>query len=331
VIGALRRFRDHARELWPRGPLLPVLPFAAYALYSAARHDLRVEHLLIVCAVALLAYIGPRTKELLMGLYAFGLVGLLFDGMRPFQNLGLSEQRVLSCDLREVEARLFGWSEGGERFTLHDYFYVNHAPALDLVAAVPYATFILWCVAVSVFLYVRDRPAMRRFAWGFLLMNVAAFVTYHVVPAAPPWYIHQHGCAVDLSTRASEGPALARVDAMLGVPYFRGMYGKAASVFGALPSLHCAYPILVVIEGWRAFGPTMRAASITYAVAMVFSAVYLDHHWVLDALLGGAYAVGAAFVTRAVAAAFARESAAAAASEDDGEGEPASALASRRR
>lgn len=275
-----------------------IVPFLAYAGYEAARSDLRIEHLLLIAAVAALALIGPRTKELLLGLYPFALVGLLFDGMRPYQKLGLTESRVLVCDLRAVESSLFGWESGGERFTLHDFFYVHHVPALDLFCAIPYATFILWCVAGAVVLYVKDRPAMRRFAWGFFLLNATAFVTYHLLPAAPPWYFHTHGCAVDLATVASEGPALARVDAMLGVPYFHGMYSKASSVFGALPSLHCAYPLLLAIEGWRAFGPRMRAAAIAYWVAMMFSAVYLDHHWVIDALLGSLYAVGVAALVR---------------------------------
>lgn len=278
------------------------LPFVAYAGYSAARSDLRVEHVMLAGAVAALASIGPRTRELLRGLYPIALVGLLFDGMRPYQKLGLTEGRVLLCSLRDVESRVFGWETGGSRLTLHDWFREHHAAPLDVFCAIPYATFILWCVAGAVFLYVRDRPAMVRFTWGFFLLNVAAFATYHALPAAPPWYFHERGCVVDLTTRASEGPVLARVDQIVGFAYFRAMYAKASSVFGALPSLHCAYPFLLVIEGWRAFGPRMRAASIAYYLAMVFSAVYLDHHWVLDALLGTAYAIGAAGAMRLFAA-----------------------------
>ncbi len=279
-----------------------VVPFAVYAGYAAMRSELRIEHLLVLAVVVVLVVLGPRTKELLLGLYPFGLVGLLFDSMRPYQRVGLTESRVLLCDLRGVESRLFGWESGGERFTLHDFFREHHWVGLDLFCAVPYATFIFWCVAGAIFLYVKDRPAMRRFAWGWFLLNVAAFATYHLLPAAPPWYFHEHGCTVDLATKASEGPVLARVDALLGVGYFHGMYARASSVFGALPSLHCAYPLLLVIEGWRSFGPRMRAASIAYYLAMVFSAVYLDHHWVLDALMGSAYAVGVSVLLRYVEA-----------------------------
>jgi inositol phosphorylceramide synthase catalytic subunit len=224
------------------------------------------------------------------------LVFLLFDGNRPFQKVGLTAERVLLCDLRNLEARLFG--SGGS--TLHDYWVTHHTAALDVFCAIPYATFILWCVAGGIYLYVKDRPAMRRFMWSFLLLNVLGFATYHLLPAAPPWYFHQNGCVVDLAQKASEGPALARVDGYLGFAYFHGMYGKASSVFGALPSLHCAYPFLLVIEGWRVFGPKLRALTIAYYGVMVFSAVYLDHHWVLDALLGTFYAVVASGTMRLV-------------------------------
>ena len=276
----------------------PLAPFVAYAGYAAQRSDLRFDHLAVIAIVAALTFGGRWTKELLFGLYPLGLVFLLYDGMRPFQRLGLTEDRVLLCDLRALEARLFG--AGGS--TVHDYWQAHPSTVLDLFCAIPYATFILWCFAGAVVLYVRQRPLMKRFMWGFFLMNCAGFVTYHLLPAAPPWYFHAHGCVVDLAARASEGPALARVDALLGIGWFHGMYAKASSVFGALPSLHCAYPLLLVLIGWPAFGLGLRIATLGYWVAMMFSAVYLDHHWIIDAVLGDAFAV----VTAVVLGAFSR-------------------------
>lgn len=278
----------------------PALPFVGYALLSAARHDLRVEHFLFIGAVLALAYLGPRARELLRGLYPIALVGLLYDAMRPLENVGLDAARVHVCDVRAAEARLFGYTSGGERFTLHDYFRDHHVAAVDLLAAVPYATFILVCIATAIGLFVVDRPAMRRFTWAFFGLNLAGFVTYHAFPTAPPWYFHAHGCTVDLGAHASEGPALARVDALLGIAYFHGMYAKASSVFGAVPSLHCAYPLLVIIEGWKMFGRKLRVAAVGYWLLMIFAAVYLDHHWVIDALLGSTYAVLAALLLRAL-------------------------------
>ncbi|MBX3262806.1 MAG: inositol phosphorylceramide synthase [Labilithrix sp.] len=298
MIARLGALRDHVRRLWPRYPLAPLVPFVLYALVSTARGDLRPEHVGAVLLVLGLAYTNARTKSVLVAVYPIGLVGLLYDGMRPLQRLGLTPERVHVCDVRALEARLFGFEVDGATITLHDWFRVHHWPAIDLLAAFPYATFILVSFACAVFLALRDRPAMRRFTWAFFAMNVAGFVTYHLFPAAPPWYFHAHGCAVDLATRASEGPALMRVDAMLGVAYFHGMYAKASSVFGAIPSLHCAYPMLVVLEGWRSFGPRLRALAVAYWLLMVFASIYLDHHWLLDGILGSAYAVITSLVLR---------------------------------
>lgn len=273
-----------------RRALLSVVPFALYAGYVAVRGEARVDHVLLVALATALAVFGPRSRGLLAALYPFALVGLLYDGMRPFKDLGLERSRVLACDLRAFEGRLFGWREGGELRTVHDWFLVHHAPLADILAAVPYATFIVVTMAACLYLSRADHAAMRRLSWGFFLLNVLGFATYHVMPAAPPWYVHTHGCVVDLAARASEGPALARVDALLGIGYFHGMYARASSVFGALPSLHCAYPALVAIEGFRTFGPRLRIASLAYWLWMIASSVYLDHHWLVDGLLGSAYA-----------------------------------------
>ena len=188
----------------------------------------------------------------------------------------------------------------GQRVTFHDWFLAHPSPVLDGVCAIPYATFILVSIACAVWLYIRDYPRMLRFTWCFLALNVCGFVTYHLYPAAPPWYFHAHGCTVDVLARASEGPALARVDARLGLHYFAGMYGRSSSVFGAMPSLHCAYACIVALEGWAVYSRAWRAASVGFFVLMCFSAVYLDHHWVLDVLAGVLYALAVVGAARAV-------------------------------
>ncbi len=269
--------------------LIACLPFVVHAAWTAANHRFRLENgaeLLLVVA-ALLA--GPRLKKLLAGAYPLALVGLLYDSMKTIENVGVSADTVHLCDLRAREVALFGVTVNGQRGTFHDWLQAHSSPLLDRICAVPYATFIFVCIATAAWLYVRDYPRMVRFTWCFFALNVAGFVTYHLYPAAPPWYYHAHGCVIDVHAAASEGPNLARVDAWLGVPYFARMYGRATDVFGAMPSLHCAYACLVALEGWAVFRPPWRAASVGFFVLMCFSAVYLDHHWVLDAMAGITY------------------------------------------
>jgi inositol phosphorylceramide synthase catalytic subunit len=281
--------------------LLARLPFVAHPLWAAATHQFRAEHVVELLIVAFSLVAGPRIARLLAGGYPLGLVGVLYDAMRGIENLGVTPERVHLCDLRAREVALFGVDlGGGQRGSLHDWFQMHSSPLLDRLCAIPYGTFIFVCMGCAGFLYFRDYPRMVRFTWCFFALNIAGFVTYHLFPAAPPWYYHAHGCTIDVTAAASEGPNLARVDAWLGVPYFAHMYGRASDVFGAMPSLHCAYACLVMLEGFAVFRGAWRAASVAFFALMCFSAIYLDHHWVLDAIGGITYCALVVAVARLV-------------------------------
>jgi inositol phosphorylceramide synthase catalytic subunit len=267
------------------------LPFVAWTAGCLALGYGRWEHVALLLVVLLLAFGNAATKRLFLGLLPIGLLALVYDAMRWVKDVGVTAERIHVCDLRALDMRLASAMVLGERGSVHDWLQAHSSTALDLLFAVPYGTFLFVAVGFAVFLYVKDYDRMRRFGWAFLLTNLAGFVTYHLYPAAAPWYFHAHGCAVDLAAHASEGPNLARVDARLGVPYFHAFYGRSSDVFGAVPSLHVSYPMLILVFGWPVFRWPGRAFAITFLVSMCSAAVYLDHHWIIDVLLGLGYAL----------------------------------------
>jgi membrane-associated phospholipid phosphatase len=202
------------------------------------------------------------------------------------RTVGITTERVHLCDVRRIEAQLFG--RGGA--TLHDWLQPHAVLGLDLVAAVPYGTFLFVEIGFGVWLFTRSSEALVRFGWAFFAMNALAFITHHAYPTAAPWYYHAHGCTIDLATAATAGPNLLRVDAYLGTTYFHSLYARSSDIFGAMPSMHAAYPALMVIAGWRWLRTTGRVLAIAWAALMAFAAVYLDHHWVIDVLAGFLYA-----------------------------------------
>jgi membrane-associated phospholipid phosphatase len=275
-----------------------VAPFWAWAAICAGRRQLRWDQLAVAALATGLAYGPRRARRVYRAVAPIAAVGLLYDAMRLVKDVGVRRDTVHLRDLRRWELALFGVGTGRKRITLHDWFQKRRVPALDLLCAIPYATFLYVVVAYDLYLMRRDPPAQKRFAWGFLLLNVAGYATYHLYPAAPPWYFHKYGNAVKLSVLPDAGPNLKRVDAMLGVDYFRSFYSRGSDVFGAMPSLHAAYPMLMILEGWPLHGGWGRSALVLFYTSMCFSAVYLDHHWVLDVVAGSVYAVGGAAVIR---------------------------------
>jgi membrane-associated phospholipid phosphatase len=287
VAGAVTpRPLAHLISLWPSGGWALALPFPLWCASRLVHGEVRWEQIALALVMPALAYTSVRTRNLFVAVLPLALLGLTYDGMRYVEGVGLTAERVHLCDLRAIDAALFG----RPGWTVHDWLQAHPVPALDLICAVPYGAFLFVTVGFALWLYARaPREAALRFGWTFFAMSVLGFVTYHLYPAAAPWYFHAHGCTVDLATHASAGPNLARVDHWLGVPYFEGLYGRSNDVFGSVPSLHVAYPMLIALEGWRWMRAPGRIAAIVFAAWMSFAAVYLDHHWIVDVLLGWLY------------------------------------------
>jgi membrane-associated phospholipid phosphatase len=285
------KFWRHVRALWPTLPLLPVLPFWLWAAFWRSRHELRWEHVALAVAASTCAYGTRWTRRLYVELLPLGLTGVLYDAMKLVDKLGVAPGTVHACDVRERELAWFGVTSDHARMTLQEWFLIHSSPVLDVLSAVPYGTFLLFTLLYAVFLFSKDSVATRRFTWGFLVVNLAGFITYHLYPAAPPWYIHAHGCSIDTSVGPSEGPHLANVDRLIGTPYFASMYARSSDVFGAIPSLHAAYPLLMVLIGFPLQRVGGRLVLVGFYLWTCFAAIYLDHHWVIDVLSGSAYAL----------------------------------------
>jgi membrane-associated phospholipid phosphatase len=70
---------------------------------------------------------------------------------------------------------------------------------------------------------------------------------------------------------------------------FAGHDTNVANPVAALPSLHAAWPFLLLLFTWRR-APRLRWLVIAYNAAMMFILVYGAEHYVSDLLLGYLYA-----------------------------------------
>lgn len=287
----------HARGLWGPWWLAPAAIVVCLCSTLFAIGDLRGEHVLLSAIVLVLAYAGPRAKRLLVALLPLVLTGAAYDLVRYARPIFVRPDRVLGCQLRAAELALF---RAGPDTTLPDLFQRWHAPMLDVFFAVPYAAYIYVAAATGLYLYCADRPRMQHYSWAFAAANFLSFFVWLALPAAPPWYLRAHGCVIDASVAPSPA-GLARVDALLGIHYFGAFYARAASVFGAMPSMHCAYPMIGLLTAWPHAGWRARGVHVLYALWMASAAVYLDHHWVLDALAGWTVAALAVAATSTIA------------------------------
>ncbi len=282
----------------PGPPALGLL----YIVVIGALGGLRGDHVLLGLLGFLDLY-NEKTRLFLRTFFPLILTGAIFDSMRYYYWPGI-DGRVHVAEPYFFERAWFG--VGGR--TLNEVFLEHHWPALDLACGFAYLVFVGEYIALALLLFFCGRAdAARTFARCFLVVNVMGFATYFVYPAAPPWYVTAYGLGPVRAQIAPAAAATLRFDALLGTHLFEDMYGRGIDVFGAYPSLHVSYPVLAALLALR-FRELRwaRMPTALFLVLMCVSAVYLQHHYVTDVVLGIAYAL----VALAAVTAFERRAAA---------------------
>lgn len=252
---------------------------AGHVAFVTAMGRLRWEHAAANLFIVGLAWAGPGPRRFLRGAMPLWLTGILMDSQWLW--LGLRGP-VHTGDLWELERALFP-APGGT--TWPAWFATRTHAVLDFFCGFSYAAYLYEVFLVAVLYFFRKHPRFAQVCWAFLAVNFIGVVTYMLYPAAPPWYIMQYGPGpADLA--AAPSPAgTARFDALLGINYFANFYARSPNVFGAMPSLHVAYPTLVAWQVWG-LGRAWRVGSTAFAALVAFSALYLQHHYILDVAAG---------------------------------------------
>ena len=126
------------------------------------------------------------------------------------------------------------------------------------------------------------------------VVNILGFITYYIYAAAPPWYVSASARPNRREwTFTQASVAAARFDQLLGTHFFDQVYGRGVDVYGAYPSLHVTYPLLTFLIIWHHRELRgLRIPAFAFFALMCLSAVYLQHHYVTDVLMGIGYAPG---------------------------------------
>jgi membrane-associated phospholipid phosphatase len=266
----------------------------AYLIALGLIGGLGPEHLIAVVLALVLAYWSDGSRRLARVGLPYVLYAAVYDSMRWYEDY-IRSPIIHVHEPYDFDLRFFGI----HGLTPNEWLQRHTAAALDFLCGLAYTPFFFIGESVLLSLYLGLGGQLRRgerFTWVFVIANFVGFSCYYIYPAAPPWYVSDHGFAVDLSVRASAAGAL-RFDALLGMPIMRTFYGKSADVFGAIPSLHVVYPFLAMVYGWRL--RRFRPWAIGYFLLVCFSAVYLNHHYLIDLFIGLGIALAVMAAARA--------------------------------
>jgi hypothetical protein len=266
-----------------RNLLLIAAISAAYLLLSRLLIGFKSEQVFLVLLFAVCYFISAATRKFIIGFSIFIVYWIVFDYMKAFPNYHYHAVHI--ADLYQAEKRLFGISFNGSRITPNEYWLRSGNTALDVMAGVFYLTWVPVPLLFAVYLFYKNRRQFFYFSLTFFLVNILGFIVYYIYPAAPPWYVQQHGFDFYAATPGNTA-GLAKFDHFFHAGIFKSIYAKSSNIFAAMPSLHSSYPLIVLY-----FGIKNRLGIINFVFALVmvgiwFSAVYTSHHYMLDILAG---------------------------------------------
>jgi hypothetical protein len=249
---------------------LPVLWFA-----SPGGHPSELRLFLVPLAAALVLGRGHTFVRdfapFALGVFAYEWARTLAHRINPdaYYRPQLDADRVLGLG-RTPSARLQGWLfDGHLRWHDHVLIFLH-----SLHFAVPLGLlFAVW---------LAYRPLFIQGAVALLAASFAAAAVFLAFPAAPPW----------LAVRAGLLHGVVRIRSLDGAQEAHGTLQKLFddNPVAAVPSLHAAYSLLVVLIVWRIW-PRLTPLAVAYAVAMQFCVVYLGEHYVSDLIAGDVLAL----------------------------------------
>ena len=272
-----------AKGVW----LVPALSLA-YLLFSYLLIGFRPEQLVLLGICNGCYYLSATTRRFITGFSIFVVFWILYDYMKAFPNYAYRAVDV--AQLYHAEQSLFGISFQGQLLTPNEFWLRHTHVFLDVLCGIFYLCWVPIPLAFAGYLFFANRRLFFEFSLTFLLVNLIGFVIYYLHPAAPPWYVQQHGLQFQPLTMGSTA-GLARFDSFFGVSIFKSIYAKNSNVFAAMPSLHSAYPVIVLFYAVRNKSGLFNLFFFTIMVGIWFAAVYTSHHYVLDVLAGICVAV----------------------------------------
>lgn len=273
--------------------LINTILIAAYLSWNILIGGIRQEHYFLVFLWLTLFYANEKTRKFITAFSIFIVYWIIYDSMRIIPNYEVSQVHIR--EPYEFEKALFGIRINNVLLTPNEYFAANHNNFLDILSGLFYINWVPIPLAFAGFLFFKDKLLFAKFSIVFLLVNIVGFIIYYIYPAAPPWYVNIYGFDLQIGVPGNSA-GLSRFDELTGIPVFESIYNKNANVLAAMPSLHSAYPVIVLFYGIKKRLGNINWFLGIFMIGIWFSAVYSGHHYIIDIIPGVSIALGVIFL-----------------------------------
>ena len=267
---------------------------ATYLLWISFIGGIKSESVILVILWLVTFYAHDKSRRFILGFSTFIIFWIIYDSMRIIPNYEVSAIHIR--EPYEIEKVLFGFNFNGNLLTPNEYFSIVNNRFLDFLSGFFYINWMPIPLGFGIYLYLKDKYLFLTYSLVFLIANLLGFAIYYIYPAAPPWYVELYGFDLHLGVPGNRA-GLIRFDELIGMPVFEGIYNKNANVLAAMPSLHAAYPVIVLYFAAKSKVNYITKMLFTiFILGIWFSAVYSNHHYIIDVIMGALVALVTIFV-----------------------------------
>jgi len=293
---------DKSGVKW-RVSVLAVVLMYMYLMYVFI--GVRPDHFFLCTLVLVFVFFGKGWGRMfLVDWSPFIIFWVAYDSMRGIANT--VRDYIFVFEPYNLEVILFGWmtSSTVPAFYLQ-IFQMAHEDALVKIALDIFTTstylmhFMTPLLLGWIFWHtLNERRTYYLFIYTFTTLNFMALLTFMIYPAAPPWYVYSYGFDQPQLTAYDSSASLINFDRLIGSNFLQSLWNTFnPNHFAAIPSLHSGYPTVIALFIWLRFkGWTWLF--VLYPLGAWFSAVYLNHHYIIDLIIGSIYVFIAYFIAK---------------------------------
>jgi membrane-associated phospholipid phosphatase len=210
----------------------------------------------------------PSWLQFLTDFYPAAFVPILFNTLEPLilaVRGGTRDDLLIAADRRIFGVDVTVWLQRFVHPFLNDVFFVF------------YATYYFIALSLALVLWLKDRPAMRRYVFTLMVCYYVSYAGYFTIPAVGPRFAQADAYTVSLTTT----PVSQTISDTIN-----RLEKTKCDVF---PSGHTMISVAVLLVAWKRSRRTFWYL-LPVATGLIIATVYCRYHYVIDLIAGTALA-----------------------------------------
>lgn len=175
---------------------------------------------------------------------------------------------------------------------LQNWLWRGHTSWYDYALYFPYLLHFILPFGLALLVWKTREKYYWQVVCTYLVVAFGAFITFFLLPAAPPWLASQNHYIPHIERISSD------VWAGLGLHDFPSLYNHIApNAVAAIPSLHASWAVLLLLFVYSFWGRRWATVAAIYPLLIFIGTIYEGEHYAFDIFAGIIYAVAGYLAT----------------------------------